>query len=135
MIFELTTEERQSSTGNSQLQIIFTKPGDKTDDDKEDTDDAKTTSSSSSSLPMSRFEQNLLLQNDLNKSYQVQQWLNNLESSSNSAVEDTSEEAGIFLRLIPQLIYVPPPPQPLYLLPPAQSFYLFPPAQALYLLR
>ncbi|CAF4046345.1 unnamed protein product [Rotaria sordida] len=92
MIFELTTEERQSSTGNSQLQIIFTKPGDKTDDDKEDTDDAKTTSSSSSSLPMSRFEQNLLLQNDLNKSYQVQQWLNNLESSSNSAVEDTSEE-------------------------------------------
>jgi len=83
IIFELTAEERQSSTGNSQLQIIFPNPGDKTDDDKEDTDDAKTTSSSSS-LPMFRFEQYLFLKNDLNKSYQVQQWLNNLESSSNS---------------------------------------------------
>ncbi len=87
VIFDLMTEEIQSSTGNSQVQIIFTNPGDKTDDDKEDIDDAKTTSSSS--LPIPRFEQYLLLQNDLNKSYQVQQWLNNLESSSNSAVEDT----------------------------------------------
>jgi hypothetical protein len=90
LIFELTTEERQSSTGNLQAQIILTNSGDKIDDDKDDTDDAKTTSSSSS-LPMSRFEQYLLLQNDSNKSYQVQQWLNNLESSSSSAVEDTFE--------------------------------------------
>ncbi len=67
VIFDLMTEERQSSTGNSQLQIIFTNPGDKTDEDKEDIDDAKTTSSSSS-LPIPRFEQYLLLQNDLNKS-------------------------------------------------------------------
>jgi hypothetical protein len=96
IIFELTVEERQSSTGNSQLQTIFPNPGDKTDDDQEDTDDAKTTSSSSSSsLPMFRFEQHLFLQNDLNKSYQVQQWLNNLELSSNSALEDTFEDLSI----------------------------------------
>jgi hypothetical protein len=94
VIFELAAKERQSSTGNPQLQMTLKNPGDKTDDDKEDNDDAKTTSSSSS-LPMPRFEQYLLLQNDLNKSYQVQHWLNNLESSSNSAVEDIFEGLSI----------------------------------------
>lgn len=94
IIYELTAEERKSSTGNSQLQIISTNPGDKTDD-KEDTDDDAKTTSSSSSLPMPRFEQYLLLQNDLNKSYQVQQWLNNLESSSNSTAEDILEGLSI----------------------------------------
>ncbi|CAF4352198.1 unnamed protein product [Rotaria socialis] len=95
IIFELTTEQRQSSMSNSQLQILVINPEDKTDDDKKDTDDAKTTTtSSSSSLSMPRFEQ-YLLQNDLNNSYQVEQWLNNLESSSNSAVEDILEGLSI----------------------------------------
>lgn len=96
IIFELSVDERQSRTGIAQLQLIVKNPENKTASDEEDDDeDDKTTSSSSSSFPIPRFERYLLLQNDLNQSWRVQQWLNNLESSCNSAAEDTIEGLSI----------------------------------------